>query len=306
MTRLLLVGLLACAGPALALDLPVPVGVETTRQTEPADSVRLPEAPWSADRVPETAEGRITRWAYRATGGTRTTLQLLTPLENALVEAGYETVFTCADRACGGFDFRFQLDLIGEPDMHVDLGDYRYLLARREGAEPHTVSVVTSRSAEAGFIHVTEVGEAEPAEPEPVQTVVAAAPRVGGALIDRLVAEGHAVLENLDFETGAAELGPGPFPGLEALGAWLVATPGARVLLVGHTDAVGSLEANTALSLRRARAVADKLVNGYGAAPAQVEAEGAGFLAPRASNLSETGRAENRRVEVVLLSVEIE
>ena len=39
---------------------------------------------------------------------------------------------------------------------------------------------------------------------------------------------------------------------------------------------------------------------------AQVEAEGAGFLAPRASNLSETGRAENRRVEVVLLSVEIE
>ena len=176
-------------------------------------------------------------------------------------------------------------------------------------AEPHTVSVVTSRSAEAGFIHVTEVGEAEPAEPEPVQTVVAAAPRVGGALIDRLVAEGHAVLENLDFETGAAELRPGPdeaLPGLEALGAWLVATPGARVLLVGHTDAVGSLEANTALSLRRARAVADKLVNGYGAAPAQVEAEGAGFLAPRASNLSETGRAENRRVEVVLLSVEIE
>ena len=164
-------------------------------------------------------------------------------------------------------------------------------------AEPHTVSVVTSRSAEAGFIHVTEVGEAEPAEPEPVQTVVAAAPRVGGALIDRLVAEGHAVLENLDFETGDLS---------EALGAWLVATPGARVLLVGHTDAVGSLEANTALSLRRARAVADKLVNGYGAAPAQVEAEGAGFLAPRASNLSETGRAENRRVEVVLLSVEIE
>jgi len=36
--------------------------------------------------------------------------------------------------------------------------------------------------------------------------------------------------------------------------------------------------------------------------PAQMQADGVGFLAPVASNLTEAGRAENRRVEVILLS----
>jgi hypothetical protein len=37
---------------------------------------------------------------------------------------GWQIVFACADAACGGFDFRFALDLIPEPDMHVNLADF--------------------------------------------------------------------------------------------------------------------------------------------------------------------------------------
>ena len=84
----------------------------------------------------------------------------------------------------------------------------------------------------------------------------------------------------------------------------LKAEPDLRVALVGHTDAVGSLDANTALSRRRAEAVRDRLVQSYDVAPGRVEAQGAGYLAPRASNLTEAGREQNRRVEVVVLSAE--
>ena len=73
---------------------------------------------------------------------------------------------------------------------------------------------------------------------------------------------------------------------------------------MGHTDAVGSLEANTALSRRRAEAVRRRLIDIHGADPAQVTAHGAGYLAPLASNLSAPGREMNRRVEAVLLSAE--
>ena len=71
---------------------------------------------------------------------------------------------------------------------------------------------------------------------------------------------------------------------------------------MGHSDAVGSLEANIALSRARARSVAGRLVDTHGVARGQLRAEGAGYLAPRASNATEDGRALNRRVEVVVLS----
>jgi outer membrane protein OmpA-like peptidoglycan-associated protein len=72
------------------------------------------------------------------------------------------------------------------------------------------------------------------------------------------------------------------------------------VVLVGHTDASGGLAANVALGAKRADAIRARLV-ASGVPTAQVSAEGAGYLAPRASNLTDEGRRLNRRVEVVLV-----
>ena len=74
--------------------------------------------------------------------------------------------------------------------------------------------------------------------------------------------------------------------------------------MVGHTDAVGGLDGNVALSRRRASSVRDRLVGKYGVAGAQVTSDGVGFLSPRATNLTEAGRERNRRVEVILTSTE--
>jgi len=75
-----------------------------------------------------------------------------------------------------------------------------------------------------------------------------------------------------------------------------------RILIVGHTDTVGNLEDNIALSQRRAEAVKEALVENYDIDPDRVQVVGAGYMAPIASNLTALGREKNRRVEVVLTS----
>jgi OOP family OmpA-OmpF porin len=109
-------------------------------------------------------------------------------------------------------------------------------------------------------------------------------------------------LDDLVFDSGSADLGPGVFGSLASLSAYLAANPTRRITLVGHTDATGDLASNIALSKRRAESVRDRLVQTYGVPPDQIGAEGAGFLSPRASNLTAEGRTENRRVEAMLAS----
>lgn len=305
MIRMLAIAAFLAATPAVALDLGLSgTSVAKTDRTE-AGSVRLPDGPWHEDVTAPQIEGAITRTVLRSRSGSRTTLQLLAPLRDQLSAAGFQTVFACADRACGGFDFRFQLDLIDAPDMYVDLGDYRYLLMRRATGEPHTVSIVTSRSAGAGFIHITEVSEAI-IERSPAPSIVGTTEQTGvsGDLVAALTANGHVVLSDLAFDSGSSSLSPGAYESLAQLGDWMTRTPGVRIALVGHTDSIGGREGNLSLSRQRAEAVRARLIDDAGVDPGRIEADGVGYLSPLAPNTTEDGRSLNRRVEAVLLSLE--
>jgi OOP family OmpA-OmpF porin len=292
---------------AQALDLPRGAVLIAETVTAGTDTP-FPMAAWGRfDPVTARAEGTVTRRVWRIGSGGLTTLQILQPLREQLASAGYTIDFECADLACGGFDFRFALDLIGEPDMHVDLGDFRYLAAtRKAGAGVDRIALVVSRSEAAGFVHLTAIAPGDGAPPE---TATDAPPQnalptpLGTAASDVavvLATDGHAALSDLDFATGSAALGPGPFASLEALASWLGARPEAAAILVGHTDAAGSLDQNLALSRARAQAVRTRLVESYGIEPGRLDAQGVGYLAPRAPNDTEAGRQMNRRVEVIL------
>ncbi len=74
--------------------------------------------------------------------------------------------------------------------------------------------------------------------------------------------------------------------------------------LVGHTDFAGALDSNIALSKKRAASVADRLVQSYGVNRTQLDPEGVGYLAPRATNQTDAGRTQNRRVEVMITSTQ--
>jgi OOP family OmpA-OmpF porin len=112
------------------------------------------------------------------------------------------------------------------------------------------------------------------------------------------------VLPGLDFETGSAALADRTYPALRALAGYLAADPARRIALVGHTDRVGELDSNMALSKQRAASVAERLVDRHGVAPEKLESHGVGYLSPRAPNATSGGREMNRRVEAVPLDAD--
>jgi OOP family OmpA-OmpF porin len=307
--RLLLPALaLLAAGPALALDLPERA-VVTADLTESFGSYALPTGAWHEGTLPTLrAEGPVSRQALRIPGPHENALQILSPLREQLRAEGYDILFECKTRGCGGFDFRFTTEVLPEPDMHVDLGEFRFLSAKRDGAEgPEYLSLMTSRSQDAGYVQIIRVGgpagTAETIRSTKTPDATAPLPRglspADNALGQRLDSAGTAILADLEFATGAAELSPGSYGTLDALAAYLKANPERIVVLVGHTDSQGSLEGNIALSKRRAQSVAARLV-ALGVEAERVSSDGVGFLSPLASNLTEEGRRQNRRVEVVL------
>lgn len=296
--------------PALAggatIDLP-PASVLQSESITDFASYDMPVGPFGEAGVPMRPEvGLVTQQTWRIESASRTTLQIIDPIRDQLLEQGFEIVFECKDMACGGFDFRFGSAILGLPEMYVDLADFRYLAAENP-AERQSVSLVASRSSRAGFLQITQVGPAG-SGPQDVEPVVAPEPDIGAVqppapdLAASLASVGHAILGDLSFETGSSDLSEGSYASLDELAALLLADPDLRVALVGHTDASGSLETNIALSKRRAASVMARLIRDYGVPQAQLAAEGMGFLSPIADNRTPQGREANRRVEVIVTS----
>lgn len=103
------------------------------------------------------------------------------------------------------------------------------------------------------------------------------------------------------FRSNEAVLMPGAERKLDQLVKALASTPDRMVLVEGYTDSQGSAEHNLDLSQRRADAVRSYLMRqGYDAG--QVEARGIGEGSPIADNATSEGRANNRRVEIVLVN----
>lgn len=310
MIRLLALILLPFQAQAVTLDLPANATL-TLEEVLTLDSYAMPIGPWTARGVPVvTGTGEVRKQAWRIGVSGLTTLQLLAPLQDQLIADGFEMLFTCTDDVCGGFDFRFATPVLPAPAMYVDLGNYRFSALRRitEG-QVELMSLLASRSAAAGFVQVIRVGspnttpvatpDAPPAR-APAQPLAANATNVA----EGLETAGRFALTDLVFATGSSALEDRAFASLRDLSDYLTANPNRTVALVGHTDAVGSLEGNIALSKRRAASVMERLIAQYGVPPGQLRAEGMGYLAPIATNLTEDGRDANRRVEVILLSTD--
>lgn len=105
--------------------------------------------------------------------------------------------------------------------------------------------------------------------------------------------------ESVTFRTGSSVVDPDFRPTLRAVSDSLRRHPNSAVRVVGHTDNVGTAVLNNQLSQDRALAVARVLI-GNGTSANRVVVSGRGFYEPIASNASSAGRAENRRVEIVI------
>lgn len=114
------------------------------------------------------------------------------------------------------------------------------------------------------------------------------------SLEERCVTTRHDIL----FATGSAALDSASAPVLEAIAAALREHPDWKLVIVGHTDGIGTAAANLDLSRRRAERVRSALVADHGIPASRLRAEGRGETRPVADNATAAGRARNRRVDL--------
>lgn len=316
-----LIGLICCFGQSAwadGIDAGAPEGAEITAEVErEADTYRVPVSPFGGEAVPLVALKGLSRWTAMKVGGVRTE-DVINGYRARLAEQGFEVVLDCAGRDCGGFDFRFGTDLIPPPAMQLDVADFAQLSLKRADP-PGVISVLASDVRGVVFIQTVTIvptdgdvsltRRAPQAElpivsneppPESADPPAAAdAPAVTDTPYDRLVVDGHLAITGVSFATGGAQIAGASKPALDQVAKMLEDHPDLRVAIVGHSDNQGGLNANIALSQRRAEAVMRALIN-RGIAAGRLEAMGIGYLSPLRANTTTEGRAVNRRVELVV------
>jgi len=252
----------------------------------------------------EVLEGKITRILYRGPEE-RSTIEILKNYQSALEAAGFETLYSCGSD-CGN---NFASILYGPTEMRIrstdtsggafDMPqDVRYLAAaKRDGANIVHVSLLTAFDNGFGELSKQAVTLLEIIESKSMDTgMVTVDAEAIGKGID---STGHMAIYGVLFDTGSAKIKAESAPVLTEIARLLENRPSLSLLVVGHTDNQGDYDFNMNLSSQRANSVSRYLTEQHGIEAGRLRSAGVGFLAPVASNDSQDGRAQNRRVELV-------
>jgi OmpA-OmpF porin, OOP family len=265
---------------------------------------------------PVSLEGKVTRLFYLAPLG-KTPLEVYRNYQQALTAAGFKTTWQCENEAQGCTKAYFALDgserakgmrwAEGNLPSATGSGAWNLEMAISHEQARMMVGTLSSGGRTLSVLLFTSMAEnsetqraatyIEIVEPKAMPTgqVAVDAKAIGAGL----QAEGRIALYGLFFDTGKTDIKPDSNAQLDQMAATLKAQPALKVLIVGHTDNVGAIDANLALSEGRAKAVVAALTQ-RGIAAARLQARGVANFAPVASNAAEDGRARNRRVEMVL------
>ena len=165
-----------------------------------------------------------------------------------------------------------------------------FIVARHPGAEKNVYTVIYI----SGFSDMTLI----------TQDVMEASREdiLNNHNIDQtLAAYGHITIYSILFDPGKADIKPESEETLKVIADYLNAHPEKKFVIVGHTDNTGDFDANVQLSKQRAQAVMQELINKFSVNPVQLKAFGDGPTAPVASNSTDDGKTQNRRVEFVEL-----
>jgi outer membrane protein OmpA-like peptidoglycan-associated protein len=126
------------------------------------------------------------------------------------------------------------------------------------------------------------------------------------AIVEALREDGRVAMSGGFFEFDSAELTRTSPEVLFKVASAMKTLEEMRLAIVGHSDSVGDINYNVDLSRRRAEAVREALLGEpYNVQPERLVAMGAGPIAPVMSNISEEGRALNRRVEFIIIDEEL-
>ena len=167
----------------------------------------------------------------------------------------------------------------------------------KEVCPAETTQYMLTATGTGGTVYESATVTVNPPEPPPpppaAAPVPAPVPAPARVVIDRLT-----IHVNFDFDK--SKIRKSDVAELEKATAFLKKYPDSKVVLVGHTDSVGTEKYNLKLSQRRADAVKKYLVD-KGEKADRITTEGKGEAYPIADNKTDKGRFENRRVEVLII-----
>lgn len=294
--------------------VPLPPGGYITRD-EFTDFAELafPSAPREGREQTEflEVEGAHTRKEYTIEGTDVATLRLYRSYLDYFENEGFEIVFNgFGDELSGrsGFTFIHTTFLAATPSTRADT--VAYILARDASADTIVALTFYDRQNNRRImvnaadiapmdtidLFASPAGSETEAEPEPAPAPVV---QEAAELEEGLLADGRVVVDAILFAFDSDEILPESAEALAVVGGLMRDRPALNLLVVGHTDGVGSFDYNLRLSLDRATAVVNWLRREHGIARERLRPAGAGPMSPITTNRTEQGRTLNRRVELV-------
>jgi len=268
----------------------------------------------------KTLEGEYWRLVYLVPEGV-TPLEVLRNYQEEINSKGGQMLFECRGGECGGAPDRassggggdMSLAMYLRPDERIQdphfspgscaqkerISDQRYTvgLLSESGAYVSVLTYIlktghSCRDLDGRTIAVVDI--IQPKEREQKMVTVKAEEMAG-----EISARGRIALYGIYFDTNKWAIKPESEPTLEEIALLLKQNPEMKLLVVGHTDNVGTYDFNLDLSRKRADSVVNALVSRYGISKDRLMAVGISFACPVESNRTEEGRAKNRRVELV-------
>jgi len=243
-------------------------------------------------------EGEVTRITYVVRRGV-SAAETFAGFKAQLAEKGFKQLYEAKGPELGRSQGNLYQNIAGQL-LEFSPKEARFLSAKLDGPPVYVALYVTeyqigttpARIRPGQVALQLDVVEVPPASDRLV--VVSA-----GDISKGLETSGRIAIYGILFDTNKAVIKLDSRPALEEIAKFLRSSPNARLDVVGHTDNVGGYDSNLDLSRGRAAAVATALVEDYSINPQRLRASGVGFLAPVASNATEAGRAQNRRVELL-------
>jgi outer membrane protein OmpA-like peptidoglycan-associated protein len=256
-----------------------------------------------------TVEGAITRLTYKVPPG-RSSLEVIRNYQKELQSLGFGVIFAGSKDELGSYfaeaaGYKTIQWPPNVPALTLNSDSQQFLALEKRGERGSADVTVALYAVENRFwasdLKNVEKGQVllqvdivESAAMEEKMVMVAAE-----EMAEQISASGSIALYGIYFDTNKTEIKAESSLTLKQIAKLLRNNSTLKLLVVGHTDNVGTLTYNMELSSRRAAAVVAALTADYAINTNRLTAVGVAYASPVASNHTEEGRAQNRRVELV-------
>jgi len=235
-------------------------------------------------------EGRLTRIEYSLPKNAGI-LGVYRNYQQALTKGGFKILLDCQQLKCGSYSY-WSKNIFGSNGAG-DENQFHLAAKNSTGKNNIYIAIHISQNGPGGFKNMN----LDVLEEKVMQTNLVTTSATG--LEESIRRTGKALVYDIYFDTGKADVRPDSEPALKSIAQYLKSSPKIKLYVVGHTDAVGTLNSNMELAQHRAAAVVEVLTTRFGIAKDRLNSQGVGPLAPVETNMNDSGRQKNRRVELV-------